>query len=55
MLHDNNLIKLLALRAFTIYNGSNATKIAIVFVCLYVICFLLSHFYFKLKNAEDNK
>ena len=40
--------------AKSIYEESNATKIAIIFVSLYEIYFLLAHFYFKcnLKNPE---
>ena len=46
------------LKAFTIYNKpskvSNATRMAITFVFVYEIYFLLDHLYFKynLKNLE---
>ena len=34
-------------KAFITNEVNNATKIAIFFVFLYEICFLLGHFYFK--------
>ena len=54
--NDNKFIKCLALKACIIYNieVANATKIAIIFVFLYEIYFLLAHFYIKcnLTNPE---
>ena len=54
MINDNNFIKCLAVKTFIINEVDNATKIAIIFVFLYEIYFLLAHFQFKrnLKNPE---
>ena len=58
MLNDKNFIKWLTLKAFFIINKvSNDTKIAIIFIAIYKIYFLLAHFYFKcnLMNPEYAK
>ena len=54
MLNDNNSLKWLAVKACILNEANYATKIAIIFVFLYEIYFLLAHFYFKcnLKNPE---
>ena len=43
MLNDNNFIKWLVLKAFISNEINNATKIAIIFILLYEISFLLAH------------
>ena len=54
MINYNNFIKWLVLKAFIKNEVSNATKIAIIFVFLYEIYFILVHIYFKcnLKNPK---
>ena len=44
MPNDINFIKWLVLKAFIINKISNAAKIAIIFVFVYEIYFVLSHF-----------
>ena len=53
MLNETTLLKP-ALKAFIINEVSDIKKIAIIFVSLYEIYFLLAYFYFKcnLKNPE---
>ena len=43
MLNDNNFIKWIVLKAFISNEINNATKIAIIFILLYEISFLLAH------------
>lgn len=55
MLIDNDFMKWLTLKAFIISEVSNAIKIAIVFIFIFEIYFLLNHVYFhcNLRNPEE--
>ena len=60
MLNDSNLIEWLALKAFIINQVYNAIKFVIIFVFLYDIYFLLTHFYLNvikriLNDTHQNK